>query len=62
MIKFFRSIRQNLLQQGKIANYLKYSIEEILLLVIGKSSPFRDSIWVEEISKSSIHRAFRYGI
>jgi len=48
MIKFFRSIRQNLLQQGKIANYLKYSIEEILLLVIGKSSPFRDLIWVEE--------------
>jgi hypothetical protein len=35
MIKFFRKIRQKLLQEGKIANYLKYAIGEILLVVIG---------------------------
>lgn len=35
MIKFFRKIRQKLLQEGKVINYLKYAIGEILLVVIG---------------------------
>ena len=35
MIKFFRNIRQNLLNEGKTANYLKYAIGEIVLVVIG---------------------------
>ncbi|MFT6796513.1 MAG: hypothetical protein ACJART_001655 [Maribacter sp.] len=35
MIKFFRKIRQNLLSEGKIGNYLKYAIGEIILVVIG---------------------------
>ncbi|MCR9015406.1 DUF6090 family protein [Aquiflexum gelatinilyticum] len=35
MIKFFRKIRQKLLQQNKVGSYLKYAIGEIFLLVIG---------------------------
>jgi len=35
MIKFFRNIRQNLLNEGKTSKYLKYAIGEILLVVIG---------------------------
>jgi hypothetical protein len=35
MIKFFRHIRQNLLQEGKTVQYLKYAIGEIVLVVIG---------------------------
>ena len=35
MIKFFRTIRQNLLNQGKTGKYLKYAIGEIILVVIG---------------------------
>lgn len=35
MIKFFRNIRKTLLAQGKAANYLKYAIGEIILVVIG---------------------------
>jgi len=35
MIKFFRTIRKNLLTEGKTANYLKYAIGEIILVVIG---------------------------
>jgi len=35
MIKFFRSIRQNLLNEGKTSKYLKYAIGEIILVVIG---------------------------
>lgn len=35
MIKFFRTIRQNLLSEGKIGKYIKYAIGEILLVIIG---------------------------
>lgn len=35
MIKFFRKIRQNLLNQGKTSKYFKYAIGEIVLVVIG---------------------------
>lgn len=35
MIKFFSSIRRNLLSEGKTAKYLKYAIGEIVLVVIG---------------------------
>ena len=35
MIKFFRNIRQNLLNEGKTVKYLKYAIGEIVLVVIG---------------------------
>jgi len=35
MIKFFRNIRQNMIKQNKVSNYLLYAIGEILLVVIG---------------------------
>jgi len=35
MIKFFRNIRKNLINEGKSINYLKYAIGEIVLVVIG---------------------------
>ena len=35
MIKFFRNIRKNLLNEGKTTRYFKYAIGEILLVVIG---------------------------
>ena len=35
MIKFFRSIRQTLINEGKTVSYLKYAIGEIVLVVIG---------------------------
>jgi hypothetical protein len=42
MIKFFRNIRQNLLNEsppagpaGKTSKYLKYAIGEIVLVVVG---------------------------
>ena len=61
MLKFFRKIRQKLLEGllagnagNKIGNYLKYAIGEIYILIISKS-PFRDLIWVEQtISQDTI--------
>jgi hypothetical protein len=35
MIPYFRKIRQSLLKEGKIGNYLKYALGEIVLVVIG---------------------------
>lgn len=35
MIKFFRIIRQNLIQESRIGKYLIYAIGEIILVVIG---------------------------
>lgn len=35
MIKFFRKIRRQLLENGKTGRYLKYAIGEIILVVIG---------------------------
>ena len=35
MIKLFRNIRQNLLNEGKTTKYFKYAIGEIILVVIG---------------------------
>lgn len=35
MIKFFRKLRFQLINEGKTSNYLKYAIGEILLVVIG---------------------------
>jgi hypothetical protein len=35
MIKVFRTIRQNLLAQGRVTRYLTYAIGEIVLVVIG---------------------------
>ena len=35
MIKFFRTIRQNLLMENKTGKYFKYALGEIILVVIG---------------------------
>ncbi|MEA1786161.1 hypothetical protein U1E44_08670 [Arenibacter sp. GZD96] len=35
MIKLFRKIRKNLLNEGKTTKYFKYALDEIILVVIG---------------------------
>ena len=47
MIKFFRNIRQNLLNEGKITKYLKYAIGEIVLVVIGILIALQINNWNE---------------
>ena len=44
MIKFFRTIRQNLLMENKTGKYLKYALGEIILVVIGNSKSLLASL------------------
>ena len=48
MIKLFRNIRQNLLNEGKISKYFKYAIGEIILVVIGILIALQINNWNEE--------------
>ncbi len=47
MLKFFRNIRQNLLNQGKTTKYFKYAIGEIILVVIGILIALQINTWNE---------------
>jgi len=47
MIKFFRTIRQNLLFEGNTVKYLKYAIGEIVLVVIGILIALQINNWNE---------------
>uniref|UniRef100_UPI004049FDB2 DUF6090 family protein n=2 Tax=Gelidibacter sp. TaxID=2018083 RepID=UPI004049FDB2 len=48
MIKLFRNIRQNLLNEGKTTKYFKYAIGEILLVVIGILIALNINNWNEQ--------------
>ena len=48
MIKFFRKIRQSLLNEGKTTKYFKYAIGEIVLVVIGILIALQVNSWKEE--------------
>jgi len=48
MIKFFKKIRYNLIETGKTANYLKYAIGEIILVVIGILIALQINNWNEK--------------
>ena len=47
MIKFFRHIRQNLLNEDKTSKYFKYAIGEIILVVIGILIALQINNWNE---------------
>ena len=48
MIKFFRKIRQNLVNKNKTGKYLKYAIGEIILVVIGILIALSINNWNEQ--------------
>ena len=48
MIKFFRKIRYNLMEQNKTGKYFKYAIGEILLVIIGILIAVSINGWNEE--------------
>jgi len=59
MIKFFRSIRQNLLSEGKTGKYLKYAIGEIVLVVIGILIALQINNWNEDRKNQKLISAYK---
>jgi len=58
MIKFFRNIRQNLLNEGKTSKYFKYAIGEIILVVIGILIALQINNWNEQRKKNELGRDY----
>ena len=56
MIKFFRNIRQNMIKQNKVSNYLLYAIGEIVLVVIGILIALQVNNWNIEKNKSKLEK------
>ena len=58
MIKLFRSIRQNPLNEGKTSKYLKYAIGEIVLVVIGILIALQINNWNESKADKKVEKEF----
>jgi hypothetical protein len=58
MIKIFRNIRQNLLNEGKTSKYFKYAIGEIVLVVIGILIALNINNWNENLKDRSIEQGY----
>jgi len=58
MIKFFRSIRKDLMEKNKTGKYLKYAIGEIVLVMIGILLALQVNNWNEERKNTSIRKSY----
>ena len=60
MIKFFRKIRYNLMEQNKTGKYFKYAIGEIVLVVIGILIALSINNWNEGRKGKSLAKQYAY--
>ena len=73
MIKFFRKIRYNLMEQNKTGKYFKYAIGEIVLVVVGiliaisinnwntsKSDRFSEADYLNRLTKDLVRDTINY--
>jgi len=58
MIKFFRHIRKDLMEQNKTGKYLKYAIGEIILVVIGILIALSINNWNEGQNKKQLEKNY----
>jgi len=56
VIKFFRNIRQNMINQNKVANYIKYAIGEIVLVMVGILLALQVSNWNNERKRNELEK------
>ena len=56
MIKFFRNIRKDLMEQNNTGKYLKYAIGEILLVMVGILLALQVSNWNAKRQKNTLER------
>lgn len=55
MFRFFRTLRQSLLSQGRVTRYLSYAIGEIALVMIGILLALQVNTWNEARKQNIIH-------
>lgn len=58
MIKFFRRIRQKLLEENRFSKYLLYAIGEIVLVVIGILIALQINNWNEQRKQSNLEVSY----
>lgn len=58
MIKFFRKIRQNLLEEGRIGKYLKYAFGEIVRVVFGILIAFQLNEWNDHHKQMKLEKEY----
>lgn len=58
MLKFFRTIRRKLSEQGKVKSYLIYAIGEIMLIVIGILLALQVTNWNDHQKNKKIERTY----
>ena len=58
MIKIFRNIRQKLIKEGKVANYIKYAIGEIVLVMIGILLALQVNNWNEQKKQNILEQEY----
>ena len=58
MLKFFRKIRQGLLEKGKLQQYVLYALGEILLVVIGILIALQVNNWNQQQSLKNIEQEY----
>lgn len=59
MLVFFRKIRQKLLSQNRVTQYLAYAIGEIILVVIGILIALQVNNWNENRKNGEIEHKVR---
>lgn len=58
MIKFFRKIRYNLMENGKTGRYIKYAIGEIILVMIGILLALQVNNWNQERNENKLGKSY----
>lgn len=58
MIKFFRQIRKDLMEQNKTSRYLKYAVGEIVLVVIGILIALSINNWQQEKQNNKLEQRY----
>jgi len=58
MLKLFRRIRQKMLAENKLRNYLLYAMGEIILVVIGILIALQVNTWNEQLKKNKLKNEY----
>ena len=61
MLKFFRKIRQKLINEGKLSKYLLYAIGEILLVMVGILLALQVNTWNQEVQNRKHEKRYLNG-